>query len=96
MSAEAARSPRFWADQITDTVYFRNALDELLAADDVLLVEAGPRQTLTAFARRHRSVRLGAGAVSPLLPARAGTPRPTGSPCSTRQPASGPRATTWT
>ncbi|MFF2509076.1 acyltransferase domain-containing protein [Streptomyces sp. NPDC058067] len=74
MSAEAATSPRFWADQITDTVFFRNALDELLAADDVLLVEAGPRQTLTAFARRHRSVRLGAGAVSPLLPARAGTP----------------------
>ncbi|MEU6658603.1 acyltransferase domain-containing protein [Streptomyces sp. NPDC046821] len=74
MSAEAARSPRFWADQITDTVFFRHALDELLAADDVLLVEAGPRQTLTAFARRHRSVRLGAGAVTPLLPARAGTP----------------------
>ncbi|MET7664581.1 acyltransferase domain-containing protein [Streptomyces sp. NPDC005373] len=73
MGPEAARSPRFWADQITDTVHFRNALDELLAADDVLLVEAGPRQTLTAFARRHRSVRLGAGAVCPLLPARPGT-----------------------
>lgn len=70
----AARDPRFWARQITDTVYFRDALDELLAADDVLLVEAGPRQTLTAFARRHRSVRLGAGAVAPLLPARSGTP----------------------
>uniref|UniRef100_A0AAU3GWK1 Acyltransferase domain-containing protein n=1 Tax=Streptomyces sp. NBC_01401 TaxID=2903854 RepID=A0AAU3GWK1_9ACTN len=74
MSPEEARSPRFWARQITDTVYFRNALDELLAADDVLLIEAGPRQTLTAFARRHRSIRLGAGAVTPLLPARAGTP----------------------
>lgn len=74
MSPDEARSPRFWARQITDTVYFRNALDELLAADDVLLVEAGPRQTLTAFARRHRSLRLGAGAVTPLLPARAGTP----------------------
>lgn len=74
MGPADALSPRFWARQITDTVYFRNALDELLAADDVLLVEAGPRQTLTAFARRHRSVRLGAGAVSPLLPARAGTP----------------------
>ncbi|MBP2359054.1 MULTISPECIES: acyltransferase domain-containing protein [Streptomyces] len=74
MSPEEARSPRFWARQITDTVYFRKALDELLAADDVLLIEVGPRQTLTAFARRHRSVRLGAGAVSPILPARAGTP----------------------
>ncbi|WP_329040614.1 acyltransferase domain-containing protein [Streptomyces sp. NBC_00178] len=74
MSPEEARSPRFWARQITDTVYFLNALDELLAADDVLLIEVGPRQTLTAFARRHRSLRLGAGAVTPLLPARAGTP----------------------
>ncbi|MEV7981426.1 acyltransferase domain-containing protein [Streptomyces sp. NPDC086519] len=73
MSPEEARSPRFWARQITDTVYFRNALDELLAADDVLLIEVGPRQTLTAFARRHRSVRLGAGAVVPLLPVRRGT-----------------------
>ncbi|MFS0694550.1 acyltransferase domain-containing protein [Streptomyces nitrosporeus] len=74
MGPEDARSPRFWARQITDTVYFRDALDELLAAEDVLLIEAGPRQTLTAFARRHRSVRLGAGAVVPLLPARPGTP----------------------
>ncbi|MFG2428197.1 acyltransferase domain-containing protein [Streptomyces sp. NPDC048590] len=74
MSGEQACSPRFWARQITDTVHFRDALDELLAADDVLLVEAGPRQTLTAFARRHRSIRLGAGAVAPLLPARPGTP----------------------
>jgi malonyl CoA-acyl carrier protein transacylase len=73
MSPDEARSPRFWARQITDTVYFRNALDELLAADDVLLIEVGPRQTLTAFARRHRAVRLGAGAVVPLLPARRGT-----------------------
>ncbi|MEU0130769.1 MULTISPECIES: acyltransferase domain-containing protein [unclassified Streptomyces] len=74
MSPDEARSPRFWARQITDTVYFRNGLDELLAADDVLLIEVGPRQTLTAFARRHRSLRLGAGAVTPLLPSRAGTP----------------------
>lgn len=73
MSPEEARSPRFWARQITDTVYFRSALDELLKTDDVLLIEVGPRQTLTAFARRHRSVRLGAGAVTPLLPARRGT-----------------------
>ncbi|MEU7061130.1 acyltransferase domain-containing protein [Streptomyces sp. NPDC046197] len=73
MRAEEARSARFWARQITDTVYFRAALEELLAVDDVLMVEAGPRQTLTAFARRHRAVRLGASAVVPLLPARPGT-----------------------
>ena len=44
-----------------------------LNREDVLLVEAGPRQTLTAFARRHRAVRLGASAAVPLLPARRGT-----------------------
>ncbi|NGO43900.1 acyltransferase domain-containing protein [Streptomyces sp. YC419] len=70
---EEALSPRFWARQITDTVHFRTALEELLAIEDVLLVEAGPRQTLTAFARRHRAVRLGASAAVPLLPARRGT-----------------------
>lgn len=90
MSPEDARDPRFWARQITDTVHFRDALDELLAADDVLLVEAGPRQTLTAFARRHRSVRLGAGAVTPLLPARAGTAE------ADRQSVLGAAARIWT
>ncbi|MEV8594627.1 acyltransferase domain-containing protein [Streptomyces sp. NPDC052012] len=73
MRPEDARSPRFWARQVTDTVHFLPALDELLAAGDVLLVEAGPRQTLTAFARRHRAVRLGASAALPLLPSRPGT-----------------------
>ncbi|MFI1951315.1 acyltransferase domain-containing protein [Streptomyces xinghaiensis] len=74
MTPEEARSPRFWARQLTDTVWFRPALDQLLAVDDMLLVEAGPRQTLTAFARRHRAVRLGASAALPLLPARPGPP----------------------
>ncbi|WP_369389891.1 acyltransferase domain-containing protein [Streptomyces sp. CG1] len=70
---EEALSPRFWARQITDTVYFKQALESLLAADDMLLIEAGPRQTLTAFARRHRAVRLGASTAVPLLPGRPGT-----------------------
>ncbi|QXE39229.1 acyltransferase domain-containing protein [Streptomyces sp. GMY02] len=73
MSPEDARSPRFWARQVTDTVHFLPALDELLAAEDVVLVEAGPRQTLTAFARRHRAVRLRASAALPLLPAKPGS-----------------------
>lgn len=73
MRPEEAVSPRFWARQITDTVYFNQALESLLLADDMLLIEAGPRQTLTAFARRHRAVRLGASAVVPLLPGRPGT-----------------------
>lgn len=74
LGPDEALSPRFWARQITDTVYFKQALESLLAADDMLLIEAGPRQTLTAFARRHRAVRLGASAAIPLLPGRPGTP----------------------
>ncbi|MFB7939670.1 acyltransferase domain-containing protein [Streptomyces sp. NPDC056049] len=74
MSEADAVSPRFWARQITDTVLFMPALDELLAADDMVLVEAGPRQTLTAFARRHRALRLGASLAVPLLPARPSGP----------------------
>ncbi|MGI5261553.1 acyltransferase domain-containing protein [Streptomyces angustmyceticus] len=70
LGPDDAVSPRFWARQITDPVLFLPALDQLLAADDMLLLEAGPRQTLTVFARRHRAVRLGASAAVPLLPAR--------------------------
>ncbi|MFD9443874.1 acyltransferase domain-containing protein [Streptomyces sp. NPDC060006] len=73
LSAQDALDPRFWARQVTDTVRFKDALEELLAIEDVLLIEAGPRQTLTAFARRHRAVRLGASAACALSPARAGT-----------------------
>lgn len=73
MRPEEALSPRFWARQVTDTVYFKQALESLLLVEDTLLVEAGPRQTLTAFARRHRAVRMGACAAVALLPARPGT-----------------------
>ncbi|MFI1929120.1 acyltransferase domain-containing protein [Streptomyces sp. NPDC020330] len=74
MTPEEACSPRFWARQITDTVHFADALESLLAVEDMLLLEAGPRQTLTAFARRHRAVRHGASIAVPLLPARPGAP----------------------
>lgn len=75
MTAKEALQPSYWASQLTDTVRFSTALDQLLAADDVLLVESGPRQTLSAFARRHSAVRLGASAVLPVLPAKGGSPR---------------------
>ncbi|MFJ2741727.1 acyltransferase domain-containing protein [Streptomyces sp. NPDC087440] len=90
MTEEEATSPRFWARQVTDTVLFEAALESLLAVDDMLLVEAGPRQTLTAFARRHRAVRLGASAAVPLLPARPGTPE------ADRQSVLGAAARLWT
>ena len=90
LTREEALSPRFWARQITDTVYFKQGLEELLAVDDMLLVEAGPRQTLTAFARRHRALRLGASSAVPLLPARPGTEE------ADRQSVLGAAARLWT
>ncbi|MGZ3147630.1 acyltransferase domain-containing protein [Lentzea chajnantorensis] len=69
MTEADASSARFWTRQLTDAVYFGPALNELVAMHDVLLVEAGPGQTLTSFARRTKAVRSGASAVLPLLDA---------------------------
>lgn len=75
MTSENATSPRFWCRQLTDTVHFGPALNRLLGdRPEVLLVEAGPGQTLTALARRTPAVRSGASAVVPLLPAVPGPP----------------------
>jgi acyl transferase domain-containing protein len=62
--------PEFWAWQVVDTVYFGPALERLLGNGDVLMIEAGPGQTLTAFARRHRAVRAGASDIVSLMPGR--------------------------
>ncbi|SDK36565.1 Acyl transferase domain-containing protein [Lentzea albidocapillata subsp. violacea] len=67
MTPQDALSARFWTRQLTDAVYFGPALNELVAMYDVLLVEAGPGQTLTSFARRTKAVRSGASQVLPLL-----------------------------
>jgi acyl transferase domain-containing protein len=66
---EEAVEPAFWAGQLARAVLFREALDGLLAGEPVTLVEVGPAQTLSAFARRHRAVRRGGCEVVPLLPA---------------------------
>lgn len=68
LTAQDAGSARFWARQIADPVRFGPALTALLDEGDRLLVEVGPGQTLTAFARRQRAVRTGASAVLPMLP----------------------------
>jgi [acyl-carrier-protein] S-malonyltransferase len=65
---EDARCPRFWARQLADTVRFGPALDTLLARGDRMLLETGPGQVLSAFARRHRSVRSGRSTVVSLAP----------------------------
>jgi [acyl-carrier-protein] S-malonyltransferase len=74
LTADEARSVHFWARQLTDTVYFARTLDRMLARQDMILVEAGPGQSLTSFARRHPAVRAGRSAVVAMLPARVGGP----------------------
>jgi acyl transferase domain-containing protein len=68
MTEKDSVRPEFWAWQVVDTVYFGPALDRLLSSGDFLLLEMGPGQTLTSFARRHRSVRSRASEVVPALP----------------------------
>ncbi|MFC3997694.1 acyltransferase domain-containing protein [Nocardiopsis sediminis] len=70
LGAGDARSPGFWAAQPAEPVLFWPALDRLLGDHDVLLVEAGPGQGLSALARRHPAVSAKRSAVAPLLPAR--------------------------
>lgn len=67
-----ATDPLFWARQPAATVRFWQALRLLLAEhDDVVLVEAGPGQGLSAIARR--AVGPARDRVVPLLPARPGS-----------------------
>ncbi|MFI6577774.1 acyltransferase domain-containing protein [Nocardiopsis sp. NPDC050513] len=70
LTADRARDPEFWARQLSGPVLFWPALDQLLHDHDVLLLEAGAGQGLSALARRHPAVADGRSAVVPLLPAR--------------------------
>lgn len=68
LTEKDAVRPEFWAWQVVDTVYFGPAVDRLLSDTEMILIEVGPGQTLTSFARRHRSVRSRASEVIPMLP----------------------------
>ncbi len=66
LTEKDATRPEFWAWQIVDTVYFGAALDRMLSTGPQTLVEVGPGQTLSSFARRHRAVRTGESQVVPI------------------------------
>jgi acyl transferase domain-containing protein len=74
LQPDEAVDPGFWAAQVCKPVLFWPALDELLAEQDVLLVEAGPSRALTNLARRHPAVTAGRSAVVAMLPLRLGKP----------------------
>jgi acyl transferase domain-containing protein len=70
LAAAHATDPRFWAMQPAAPVLFWPTLDRLLRAEDVLLLEVGPRQGLITLARRHPNLQCGLSDAVGLLPAR--------------------------
>ncbi|MET8155770.1 acyltransferase domain-containing protein [Sphaerisporangium sp. NPDC005289] len=70
LTEREARDPGFWARQPSACVVFGAALDALLSGGDLVLLEAGPSQSLTTLARRHRAVGAGSTALALLPPRR--------------------------
>jgi glutamate-1-semialdehyde aminotransferase/acyl carrier protein len=53
LTAAEACDPAYWARHLRETVRFSTALQAMCAGDTGLLLEAGPRTTLTTLARQH-------------------------------------------
>jgi acyl transferase domain-containing protein len=53
ITAEQATDPDYWARHARDTVRFSDGVRTVLAGGPTVLLEVGPGNTLTAFARRH-------------------------------------------
>ncbi|MFN4266565.1 MAG: amino acid adenylation domain-containing protein [Aquabacterium sp.] len=67
LQAEQATQPQYWADQVRATVQFRKAVEAELHHDNVVFVEVGPSQALTALLRQFRSAKGKPPVVVPLL-----------------------------
>jgi acyl transferase domain-containing protein len=52
ITAEAAMAPSYWGNHLRQTVRFGDGLQELLNVPDLILLEVGPGQTLSTFARQ--------------------------------------------
>jgi acyl transferase domain-containing protein/acyl carrier protein len=51
IESSEAQSAEYWANHLRNPVYFARGLQRLLQTEDAVLVECGPGQTLTTFAR---------------------------------------------
>ena len=51
--ADEAMDPGYWVQHLRQTVRFADGLGAVLAEGDRLLIEVGPGQTLSTFARQH-------------------------------------------
>ncbi|GAB3384694.1 amino acid adenylation domain-containing protein [Lysobacter fragariae] len=56
LDADSATSPDYWASHLREPVRFAAALGTLLAASSRVLLEVGPRNTLSALSRQHPMV----------------------------------------
>ncbi|MCW3844716.1 SDR family NAD(P)-dependent oxidoreductase [Micromonospora yasonensis] len=52
---DQATDPAYWGRHLRATVRFADALDVLLADEELVLLEVGPGQTLRNFVRQHRA-----------------------------------------
>jgi acyl transferase domain-containing protein/acyl carrier protein len=66
IAADEATDPRYWARHLRQPVRFAQGLDRLLAEQDRALLEIGPGQSLSTFARRHPNRQSGQVVVSSL------------------------------
>ena len=53
MQSEEANKPEYWLNHLRRTVNFSDGIREVLAMENTILLEVGPGQTLSTFARQH-------------------------------------------
>ncbi|MCU0289365.1 MAG: type I polyketide synthase, partial [Acidobacteria bacterium] len=53
ITIDEAADPAYWSGHLRKTVRFADGLSELLKEENVLLIEVGPGQALSTFARQH-------------------------------------------
>ncbi len=53
VKAENIASPKYWVNHLRQTVRFAEGVETLLQQEDRILLEVGPGQTLSTFARQH-------------------------------------------
>lgn len=55
ITEEQATNPSYWAEHMTQSVRFFDALTELLQVEEQVIIEVGPGQSLGSFAKQHPS-----------------------------------------
>ncbi|RZI85660.1 MAG: amino acid adenylation domain-containing protein, partial [Rubrivivax sp.] len=67
LQAHEATDPQYWARQVRATVQFSRAVQAELDQGEVIFIEVGPGQALTALTRQHRTQQDAVPRVVPLL-----------------------------